>query len=173
VLGIVELEHAIPYAELPLGLSNASDILIVEAQESRTGISSKKRQQILKLGSDVCEYCEVKIEQNASFQIDHRVPVSRGGSNHENNLCSACPDCNGGKNASAWFRAYDEKDTSILVKVRGWLEPEFWKKHLEIQGLHRYETDTIYPQQFKTDRRINPKYSNPYITSLIINENTL
>lgn len=28
------------------------------------------------------------------YQIDHRVPLAKGGSDHEDNLCLACPRCN-------------------------------------------------------------------------------
>lgn len=46
-----------------------------------------------------CAYCG-RGAGNVELHIDHIVPVSRGGSNHESNLCSACVDCNLGKSAA-------------------------------------------------------------------------
>lgn len=38
-----------------------------------------------------CVYCG---KDEAPFQIDHIMPVSRGGGDEIENLCLACPDCN-------------------------------------------------------------------------------
>lgn len=42
-----------------------------------------------------CYYCRVKMEK---YQIDHVVPVSKGGSNDISNIVLACPPCNQQKN---------------------------------------------------------------------------
>ena len=46
-----------------------------------------------------CHYCGCKLELFGpqKFQVDHFVPLSRGGSNFMNNLVLACPDCNRAK----------------------------------------------------------------------------
>ena len=43
-----------------------------------------------------CFYCGTKL--NDVFHVDHKVPLSRGGSNFPNNLALACPTCNLQKN---------------------------------------------------------------------------
>lgn len=42
-----------------------------------------------------CQYCCCSLEQG--FQIDHVIPLSRGGSNWPSNLALACRPCNAGK----------------------------------------------------------------------------
>lgn len=42
----------------------------------------------------VCTYCK---DEDGPFQIDHIVPVTRGGSNEPDNLCVACKPCNSSK----------------------------------------------------------------------------
>lgn len=42
--------------------------------------------------SGLCSYCKCGIEQ--TFHVDHIVPVSRGGTNGEDNLQLTCPSCN-------------------------------------------------------------------------------
>lgn len=39
-----------------------------------------------------CWYCLIDI--SAGYHVDHRIPLSRGGSNHPSNLVLACPNCN-------------------------------------------------------------------------------
>jgi 5-methylcytosine-specific restriction endonuclease McrA len=42
-----------------------------------------------------CYYCFRKIEVSPSnYQIDHKEPIYKGGSNDPANLCIACRDCN-------------------------------------------------------------------------------
>ena len=45
---------------------------------------------------DRCHYCGEKLELFGprKFQVDHFIPLSRGGTNYMNNLVIACPDCN-------------------------------------------------------------------------------
>ncbi len=42
-----------------------------------------------------CFYC--RMELNGRYQVDHMVPLSRGGSNDPDNLCCACAFCNSRK----------------------------------------------------------------------------
>lgn len=51
----------------------------------------------LKTQKRLCWYCGVKLV-GKDYHIDHRVPLSRGGSNAPENLCIACPTCNLSKN---------------------------------------------------------------------------
>ena len=54
-----------------------------------------------------CAYCQCGLGQ--SFHIDHKIPLSRGGTNSKENLCCACFSCNRRKHAKtaeefAWER---------------------------------------------------------------------
>ncbi|HMN15956.1 MAG TPA: HNH endonuclease signature motif containing protein [Bellilinea sp.] len=39
-----------------------------------------------------CWYCQCEL--NGTYHVDHRIPLSRGGSNDPANLVLACPSCN-------------------------------------------------------------------------------
>lgn len=45
----------------------------------------------------LCAYCECQLE--GGYEVDHMVPLSRGGSDSWENLAIACPPCNRSKNA--------------------------------------------------------------------------
>jgi 5-methylcytosine-specific restriction endonuclease McrA len=48
-----------------------------------------------------CRYCGSRLER-AEAQIDHVVPVAKGGSNKESNLVTSCADCNHEKGVELW-----------------------------------------------------------------------
>ncbi len=43
-----------------------------------------------------CFYCDKEL--HGKFEIDHKIPLSRGGSNWPDNLCCSCKNCNCSKN---------------------------------------------------------------------------
>lgn len=51
---------------------------------------------LMRIQQGRCVYCQADIR--SEFEVDHRIPLSRGGSNRIGNLQLACPDCNRQKN---------------------------------------------------------------------------
>ena len=54
--------------------------------------------------SHVCIYCGKK---SGSYQIDHKKPIAKGGSNYKSNLVVACSSCNSSKHDNRipqWLR---------------------------------------------------------------------
>jgi 5-methylcytosine-specific restriction endonuclease McrA len=50
------------------------------------------RQAILKRDDHTCQYCG-----QPGNQIDHIIPISKGGEDHETNMATACATCNASK----------------------------------------------------------------------------
>ena len=69
----------------------------VEGLFPRGAVSKSTRYKILVRDGFKCRYCGSSPLDGARLHVDHIVPVSRGGSNDEGNLCAACSDCNHGK----------------------------------------------------------------------------
>lgn len=63
----------------------------------RPSMSQATRERIFERDGRVCAYCST---EDGPFHIDHRQPVSRGGSSRDDNLCVACAPCNFSKAAS-------------------------------------------------------------------------
>ncbi len=64
----------------------------------RTGISKKLRFEIFQRDNFTCQYCKrSKDEDEVKLQLDHIIPVSKGGTDAIQNLITSCLDCNLGK----------------------------------------------------------------------------
>lgn len=58
-------------------------------------VSQQQKQDIRRRAKYHCEYCKRSEEIVATtFEIDHILPVSKGGLDDNDNLCCACRDCN-------------------------------------------------------------------------------
>lgn len=65
-------------------------------KRSRDGLSSSLRFRILKRDGYQCCLCG-RSAPGVVLEVDHRIPVSKGGTNDESNLMTLCFDCNRGK----------------------------------------------------------------------------
>lgn len=64
----------------------------------RKPISKKTRFEVFKRDSFTCQYCGAKAP-DVILEVDHIVPVSKGGDNSILNLVTSCRNCNRGKGA--------------------------------------------------------------------------
>lgn len=63
-------------------------------------LGKSRRFAILKRDGFKCLYCgRSPAEDGIRLQVDHIIPRSKGGGDHDDNLVSACEDCNQGKKA--------------------------------------------------------------------------
>jgi hypothetical protein len=61
-------------------------------------VSPSKRWGVFERYGFKCVYCG-RTAQETTLEIDHVIPVSKGGTNAERNLVTACSECNLGKGA--------------------------------------------------------------------------
>jgi len=70
------------------------------AQQKRY-ISAKTRMKILRRDNFKCGWCGRSAEDHGvALHVDHQQPLSKGGTNVEENLWILCEDCNLAKGAS-------------------------------------------------------------------------
>lgn len=65
-----------------------------EADRSRPAIPLTLKNAVFERDGMVCVYCD---DTEGPFELDHRLPWSRGGEHSLENLCVACRDCNRAK----------------------------------------------------------------------------
>lgn len=66
------------------------------ARKERKPLSKKLRFLVLERDGFRCQLCG-KTARGTKLEVDHRVPVSKGGTDSLNNLWTLCIDCNRGK----------------------------------------------------------------------------
>lgn len=69
------------------------------AQEQRALVTPKIRFEVLKRDNFTCQYCGAHGE-GVVLEVDHIIPISKGGTSDMGNLITACFDCNRGKGSN-------------------------------------------------------------------------
>ena len=64
----------------------------------RTAIPKRVRMEVFKRDGFTCQYCGAT-PPSVVLEIDHVLPIAKGGTNEEMNLVTACEPCNSGKGA--------------------------------------------------------------------------
>jgi hypothetical protein len=134
----------------------------------RKAIKQSIRFEVFKRDSFTCQYCGRKAP-DVILEIDHIIPVSKGGNNSIENLVSACRECNGGKS--------DKKlsELSEVEKSRVQIEELQEKKNMTDmiikwkQGLNdtlKYQTSEIESVFFGECNTAGFSMSDPYRKSL-------
>lgn len=134
------------------------------AYAKRVAISKKVRFEIFKRDAFACQYCGAH-PPSTVLECDHIVPVCEGGANDEDNLITACFDCNRGKagislsvvpqNLSEKAVQVAEREeqlrgySEILEAKRERLENETWRV---LELLHP-EAPTVPHEHFNSTRR--------------------
>lgn len=75
-----------------------SRFVVLDRQSGRLsrGLWAAIRNRIFKRDDYTCGYCGAR---GGKLECDHKHPISKGGSNHESNLITACFRCNRAKHA--------------------------------------------------------------------------
>ena len=81
----------------------------------RKPLSKKLRFQILNRDNFTCQYCGRKAP-DVILEVDHIVPVAKGGKTEVENLITACHDCNSGKKAESLIRPTTIESADLLIE---------------------------------------------------------
>lgn len=88
------------------------------SQYIRQSISKKLRFELFKRDNFICQYCG-NHPPDIILEIDHIIPVSKGGLTEENNLITSCFNCNRGKAARSLTSIPQSLDEKVLeIKER-------------------------------------------------------
>ena len=86
-----------------------------EKKKLRNDITHKLRFEILERDDYTCQYCGRK-SPDVELTVDHRKPIAEGGNNDEDNLITACYECNEGKKNKRLKQDIKETDFSNMDK---------------------------------------------------------
>ena len=95
---------------------------------SATRISAAQRRRVMEAFRFRCAYCHTPQRIiGPLLELDHIIPESQGGASDDDNLCSACPMCNGHKADRG--EAVDPQSGAVVRLFHPWLER--WGDHFE------------------------------------------
>lgn len=105
----------------------------------RASVRVTVRRQVVQRAQKRCEYCQCSVEYATEpFDVEHIVPVSRGGTTTLDNLAYACSGCNGHKhNKVTAPDPLDGTEASLYHPRRQrWQEHFGWDEtYIQIVGL--------------------------------------
>lgn len=117
----------------------------------RKPISKKLRFEIFKRDFFKCQYCG-SAPPTVVLEIDHIIPVSKGGGNQSDNLLTACFDCNRGKSDRSLSVSPDTliEKAAILEEKRAQLKAfeRLQKKIRQEQDRHIEEIEEVFCSAF-------------------------
>lgn len=95
-------------------------------------IPARLRQAVIRRAGKRCEYCQLaQAGQEATFHIDHVIPVASGGKTTADNLALACVSCSLRKSARKTAIDPESKEQVRLYNPR----KEQWHEHFRWDGV--------------------------------------
>lgn len=101
----------------------------------RKPLSKKTRFEVFKRDSFTCQYCG-KSAPDVILQVDHIMPISKGGDNDITNLITSCVPCNQGKKD----RLLD--DDTVIAKRKKQLD-ELQERREQIEMMYEWQSGLI------------------------------
>lgn len=116
---------------------------------TREQIGNKKRFDIFKRDEFTRQYCG-KTPPNAVLEVDHIIPVSKGGGNESDNLITSCFECNRGKRDHELTQIPETLEAKHLRMI---------EKESQYKEFKKFQ-DNIEKRLAKEIESINEIYSN-------------
>lgn len=84
--------------------------------------------QVFERAKHRCEYCQTQGRLILVLEVDHIHPQSKGGTDNPDNLCAACPLCNGHKyNHETGFDPETQSEQPLFnPRLQDWSEHFTW-----------------------------------------------
>jgi 5-methylcytosine-specific restriction endonuclease McrA len=89
---------------------------------NRKKISKVVRRTLYEINDGHCAYCGREFCKNVWREIDHIIPVSKGGSNTAENMTVCCQNCNARKQGFSLDEYRERLEKKVKAKVRFYFE---------------------------------------------------
>jgi hypothetical protein len=106
---------------------------------SSDGISPRVRFAVFSRDRFTCQYCGARGD-GVVLEVDHIVPVARGGSDDESNLTTACRKCNSGKSDQVILCGPEQDTSRQAVTPANSLQPQQFQSKPGVPPVTRRDT---------------------------------
>lgn len=135
----------------------------------RKQISTKTRFEIFKRDMFKCQYCG-KTPPSVILEVDHIIPVCNGGNNSNENLITACFECNRGKAGNELTQITETLEDKHLKIAEKELQYKAYKKLLDkVEKRLQDEinqVDDLYTEYFP-EYEFNDRFKNTSLKMFI------
>jgi len=135
----------------------------------RKPISKRLRFKIFQRDSFTCNYCGQKPPKTI-LEVDHIVPVSKGGDDMEENLITSCFDCNRGKSDKSLTEVITSKTLNTELLIEKELQIKEYNKIVDsIRKRIKLETEevvSVFTKDFRV-KFITENFKNSSIKRFI------
>jgi hypothetical protein len=138
----------------------ANSVLTLEMlglEEDVRKISNALRFEVFQRDRHTCQYCGRRAPE-LELEVDHPIPVARGGTDDFENLITSCRECNSGKSArlierfthghtkESWREKIKEKRAESLRERRSEVEDviRYWAECRNTHNVSDYDAEAIY-----------------------------
>ena len=121
-------------------------------------VSLKSRFEVFKRDGFTCQYCGRKTPE-VILELEHIIPLSKGGTDEIDNLTTSCFECNRGKGASLLDTILKDKDIhdeTILLAEREFQLAEYNYLKKKIRDRENNEIEELknhFAEQFRQNER--------------------
>jgi len=125
-------------------------------------LSNKQKQAVRERAGECCEYC--RLAQTASFarfHVDHIIAIKHGGTDDDDNLCLACPDCNAykGENVAAFDPTTGNPTALYHPRKQSWDDHFALESDAAITGRTPEGRTTVVVLRYNDDERVKQRLS--------------
>jgi hypothetical protein len=123
-------------------------------------LSDRQKQAVRKRAGYCCEYCRLAQSGSfAHFHVDHIIALKHGGTDADNNLCLACPDCNAykGENVAALDPATGDATRLYHPRQQAWDGHFRLNADATITGLTPEGRTTVAVLRFNDGERVKQR----------------
>lgn len=123
-------------------------------------LSDRQKQAVRERASNCCEYCRLAQSGSfARFHVDHIIALKHGGTDADDNLCLACPECNAHKGENVAALDPQTSNPTRLYHPR----QQMWGDHFKLQtdatiiGLTPEGRTTVAVLRYNDEERVKQR----------------
>jgi len=157
VTKLIQLGLLLKHPQRGVSANSVLTLGMLGVEEDVRKISNALRFEVLQRDKHTCQYCGRRVPE-VELEVDHLIPVARGGTDVFENLITSCRECNSGKSAKlierfthghtkeSWREKIREKRAEKLRERRSEVEDviRYWAECRNARSVSAYDAEAIY-----------------------------
>jgi DnaD/phage-associated family protein len=157
VTKLTQLGLLLQHPSRGISLNTVLSLEMLGLEDNVRKVSNSLRFEVFQRDKHTCQYCGRRAPE-VELEVDHLIPVARGGTDVFENLIASCRECNSGKSAKlierfthghtkeSWREKIAEKRAEKLRERRAEIEnvTRYWAECRNTHTVSGYDEEAIY-----------------------------